>query len=280
MRTQAVAVALSNNLRAGEVTPADVEIIDNNTKVRVTARRNRSLFFAGAIGIPRGLVNASATASITARYTPKTLPIGITTQTFEAFSRDTSVRRLTLNRLDREAFIQSVIPQYDPFALTDFLSSNGNAASPDEMDRQIGAAPGDLSARVPIKVGDMPSNLRASDNIVSAKFEDGIGNIFARAAAAPWNDPPTGVASQPWMTVGTRFNDVQDFSIAPNNPRVVSLFVTDSAPIQSGKYNYPVHAFAPVYIESVTQNSGVLQMQVRFLDPGSAYGSQPVSLVN
>jgi Flp pilus assembly protein TadG len=273
---QAVKVALANGLESSEVRAGDVLITENNTKLRLTTRRNRTLFFMRVLGVDSQNLSAHSTATITGRFTPRALPIGITPQTLSAFNANTTVRELTLTRLQSTNFIRTDIPQFDPFVLTDFRNAgdDGTHGSPAQMQRQIAGE--DVEE---IKIGDSPSSIRA--NSQEDKFKEGIGALFARAAGAPWNDPPTGANVTPWRTVGNQFENIRSGSAPADNPRVVNLFVTDSVLSQNGNFNYPIKQFAPVYIESVTTDAlGFTKMQVRFFPPTSGFASQPVALVD
>ena len=273
---QAVSVALANGLENNEVTAADVEIFDDNSKLRLTTRRNRSLFFVRVLGITDKNLSARSTAGIGGRYTPKVVPIGITPQTLSSYSANTAPRDLTLTRLQAVDFIRTDFPPFDPFVLTDFRNAgdNGTHGSPSQMERQLAG-----NDREEVKIGDAPSSIRA--NSQEEKFKSGISALFTRAAGAPWNDPPTGVSSTAWSTVGTQFDNIQAGSAPTDNPRVVNLFVTDSTPSQSGNFNYPIRQFAPVYIESVTTDAlGFTKMRVRFFPANSGFASQPVTLLD
>jgi Flp pilus assembly protein TadG len=276
-RSQAVSVARDNGLSSDEVTDADVDIFDNDTKVRVHAHRTRQLFFVRIAGIKTGLVTAQATAGTTPFSSPQILPIGITTETLNTYRNDRGLHDLTLCRPQDTDFYQSLGTGYDPFVLTDLRSQgdDGSHGSPAQMERQLAG-----DTKVPVSVGDSPSSLRDSMDSQSSKFEDGMGVIFQKAAGSPWQDPATGVTDPPWSTVGTQFYNILSGQAPGDNPRIAHLFVTNGVAQQSGNFNYPVLSFVPVYIENITDTGGVVNMGVHFLDPGSGYNSQPVSLLD
>jgi Flp pilus assembly protein TadG len=271
---QAVKVALANGLQSNEVGAGDVSIFEDNTKLRLTTRRNRTLFFMRVLGVDSQNLSAQSTATITGRFTPKAVPIGITPQTFSSYNSNTALRTLTLNRLQSTDFIRTEIPQFDPFILSDYREegSNGSAGSPRKMQDQIAG-----EEKVPVNIGNAPRIL--TSNAQAGFFKEGIGVMFARAAGAPWND---GVAlGEAWQTVGTQFNNIVAGTAPADNPRVVSLYITDNIASTGGSYNSPVRGFAPVYIESVTTDAlGFTKMQVRFFPPTSGFASQSVALVD
>jgi hypothetical protein len=275
---EAVRVARTNGLTSSEVTASNVTIYDSDTKLKLTAARNRSLFFIRVMGLYNGLVTANATSAVNVRYTPAVWPVGITPDTYAAYQSDPTARELTLCNLQDHDFIRSsnLSGTYDPFVLTDFRGETDSArhGSPAQMRHQI-----DGTDTQVVSIGTNAYNLR--DTAQTSFFETAMGTVLEKAAGSPWLDPATGIASPNWTTVGDKFDAIFSGTAPDTNPRLVNLFITDPVPEQTGNYAFTVKAFAPVYVESLREDSsGNLILKVRFLPQVSRFNTTPVGLID
>lgn len=275
-RQQAMLVASLNNLAPGEVPAGNVTFSDNNTKIRVTALRARSLFFARIFGILRG--NISASAAAVAKPNPvERVPIAITPTSKARYQNDGLPHDFTLIAPQDKPFQTGTlgITPFDPFTVFDLSSSQGK--SPTQMQRQL---EGDLAIPVNPQKGDQLTGMSANTGTIAKNFKEGIAPRFEKAAQSPWLDPITGVSplTQSWQLVGTRLSEVLRRTGAPDNPRIVTFVVVEELATRESNHNFTIQDFATAYISSVQDTPGGLTFTATFLPPGMGAASE-VSLV-
>lgn len=272
-RDQARRMLGANELAPGEVTASSITFSENNTKIRVAAARSRSLFFAGALGISRGNIKASAVA-VVGKSVALPVPIAITPTSKRRYQNDGGLpHTFTLVRPNDTAFrtnYSGLVP-FDPFAVFDLRGNQAKSTS--QMQRQLG---GDDYEQP--KTGDELTGLSASLGTQASAFKEGISPRLARSAAAPYFDPATGPLSPAWQTIGTRLPEVLAGG-SSGNPRIVSFVVVEEKDAPVSNYNFTIQDFATAYISSVQDTAGGVSFTATFLPAGSGMGSRPVSLV-
>ncbi len=275
-RAQARLIEKQNNLTQAEVDTSIITFLENNTKIRVAAKRDRSLYFARIFGILQRDVTASATAVVSPPVVER-VPIAITPTSKARYQNDGLPHNFTLVTPQDTAFQTNSIGMttFDPFAVFDLSGSQAKSAT--QMERQLA---GDLTTPVNPQVGDQLTGMSLSLGTLAGRLKDGIGLRFQKAAQTPWLDPVTGTLPvlQPWQLVGTRVGDALGGRGAGGNPRIVTFVVIEELATAQSNHNFTIQNFATAYINSVQDSAGSLTLTATFLPPGAGGGSQ-VSLI-
>ena len=235
-----------------------ITFLDGDTKIRVAATNQRSLFFARLIGINIGTVGASAIAGITqlpddTTPPPLVVPIGVTQLTVRTYTQPTLSSQpvsLALTRLNNDDY------GLNNFMLFDLRPSN--AQSPTQMQNQ-------LINGTTVEIGQSETSLSASQDTVENKFAPALAARFQKAAAAPWNDTWNGNLS---TSAGALYESIISGNSRADSPRVVNLVVNPDKVSTSGSVEHVITATVPVYLQSWTND----QLVVRFL-PASLFSS-------
>lgn len=243
-RTLAVAIALRNGV---VVNFNDITFPALN-KIKVPATRNRSLFFAPALGISNGVVNRSATAGrIALKGVPRAVPLAMTTTDYYA-------------NLDGRTFEYKLINNHD----TDFVG--GTVASldlrPDNSGKSGAVFQDDLTNGYfgTIYIGQKIDNsLNADIGTQGNKLDIAMQDRITRAAAAPYYDNGSN-------------------NLYPNypagDPRILLLVVALPNPYANNNPTLNAVFFVPVYLESVRSPAGKQEyLKMRIL-PTLTYNSQ------
>ncbi len=290
-RNKAELVARLNRVSDDAANDLTYTFLDNNSRIRVTALRRRSLFFARLLGQNSSAVRASAVASISGNSTPFVSPIGIDTTTFNTFAPGGFPLPGTLNRTT----LALVRHNNTPFALNsmilfDMRSVDTNAKSPTHMRSQLDGTvnpPIEVHpAMPPLPPTDFLDALNASLNPQSSNFLEAMRTRFRAAAGAPWFDADPAQPSDYIKYVGQHYDQVLAGTEPINgpapffrNPRILNLIVTNPALVPNGgNMNTPVLDFAPVYVENITDDSTGINMTVRFLPRNSAISGGQTTL--
>lgn len=243
-KTLAVAIALRNGV---VVNFNDITFPAAN-KIKVPATRNRSLFFAGALGVSNGTVTRSATAGrIALKGINHAVPLAMTTDDY-------------LANIDGRSFEYKLVNNHD----TDFIS--GTVASldlrPDNSGKSGAVFQDDLTSGYDgiIYIGQKIDNsLNADIGSQGSKLDTAMADRISRAAAAPYYDNGSN-------------------NIYPNypsgDPRVLLLIV--APPNLAANNNPTLNAlfFVPVYLESIRSPGGKqAYLRLRVL-PTLTYNSQ------
>lgn len=277
-RSKAELVARLNRVVDDGLNDLTYTFLDNNSKIRVTAVRQRSLFFARILGQTSKTVRASAAATLSAKSTPQVSPIGIDTTTANTFAPGGIPLPGTLNRTT----LTLVRHNQDPFALNnmilfDMRSVDISAKAPPYMQSQLdGTANPPIEVRVaqpPAAPTDFLDALNADLTSQSPNFLSAMRTRFQVAAGSPWFDTDPLRPADFLQYVGQHYNQVNNGSEPTNgpapffrNPRILNLIVTYPAPIPTGgNMSTPVLDFAPVYVEKITDDGTQTNMTVRFL---------------
>ncbi|HEY0076423.1 MAG TPA: Tad domain-containing protein [Abditibacteriaceae bacterium] len=291
-QNKAALVAGLNRVPDDDTNDLTYTFLENNSRIRVTALRRRSLFFARVFGQQSGLVRASAMATLRSNSTPLISPIGIDTTTANTFAPGGLPLPGTLNRTT----LTLIEHKKSPFALNsmilfDMRSVDTNAKSPTKMREQLDGTvdpPIEVTPAVPPAAPtDFLDALNANIGPQTNNFLDAMRTRFQAAAGAPWFDTDPLRPADYIDYVGQNYDKVLSGSEPSNgpapfyrNPRILGLIVTNPAPIPSGgNMNTPVLDFAPVYVENITQTADKTDMTVRFLPRNSGLlGGQAVLL--
>lgn len=281
-RNKAELLARLNRVPAGAVNTLTYDFLNNNSRIRVTAVRQRPLFFARVLGQATGTVRASAVATLSGNTTPLVSPIGIDTTTLNTFTPGGVPLPGTLNRTT----LTLVRHNDSPFVLNtmllfDMRSVDTNAKSPPHMRSQLDGTANSIEVRPaipPMPPTDFLDALNASLGPQSSNFLDAMRTRFQSAAGAPWFDVDPARPADVINYVGQNYDKVFSGTEPINgpapffrNPRILNLIVTNPAPVPfGGSMNTPVLDFAPVYVESITEDSTGTDMTVRFLPRNSA----------
>jgi hypothetical protein len=288
-QTVAGRVAALNRVPDDDNNDVSFELLQDNSRLRVTAVRRRQLFFARMLGQNTGIVRAKATAALNANTTPLVVPIGIDTATYSTYAP----QGVPLTGEGNRAVLTLVRHNFEPFGLNhavlfDLRSEKTNAKSPifmrDQLDGSADPAP---EVRATTPPSDFVEALNDAYIPQARNFVAAMRVRFQLASTAPWFDadpqnPPDAINSvgQHYESV---YNGVEPTNgLAPfyRNPRIMNLIVTQSAPVPAGgNMNTPVIAFAPVYVEKVESDDESTKMTVRFLPHTSAVSAGKAALV-
>lgn len=266
--------------------------LDRNTKIQVSAERKQPLFFARVFGQFDGIVRAHSIAGVSG-FTPSIAPIGITNTTYDAqnppqnadgsqrFYDAQSSKTFTIKLIDhtKEAFGP------DEFILFDLRGPNGK--SPSQMARQLaGTSSVNITPADVVGAIDPPDATAVNAKSASDFLFQGMTVRFTAAAGPPWLDVDPLQGTNYSNYVGQHFDQVFDGSepIGPGtpffqNPRVLSLIVTDETPsATNGTLNVPVLALAPVYVQRLYKSGADTLMDYRYL-PANTGGSGSATLL-
>ena len=282
-QNKAELVARLNRVPDDNTNDLTYTFLENNARIRVSAVRRRSLFFARVFGQTSGTVRASATATLTANTTPLISPIGIDTTTANTYAPLGSPLPGTLNRTT----LTLVNHKDTPFVLNNMVLfdmesvTQKQSKSPTQMQKQLDGTvdpPIEVHPAVPPQPPtDFLNALNANFSSQTPRFLDAMRTRFQAAAGAPWFDTDPLRPADYINYAGQNYDKVISGSEPTNgpapfyrNPRILGLIVTNPAPIPSGgSMDTPVLDFAPVYVESITQTDDKTDMTVRFLPRNS-----------
>ena len=217
------------------------------TRIKVAATRNRSLFFAQALGRKNGTVIRAATAGRIALTTISgAVPLAMTTDDYFANRDGRSVRYEVIN-LHNEDFDRGTVVTLD-------LRPGNSGKSPAVFLNDLVSGYDGTTA-----IGDDVNTLNASLASQGAKFEEGLEERFAAAARPPFNDTGSNY-TYPNYPAGS--------------PRVVTLIVANPENRDNSNPQVTSVFFVPVYLESVsTPNNKSAFVNFRIL-PSRDYSSQ------
>jgi Flp pilus assembly protein TadG len=218
---------------------SDVELSNNNMRVRVSARRNVPFLFARVLNIFSGNVATRSTAALQQRdqfVPPNVVPIGVTPSTYNAYKDGSpaAIEGIRQNKQDLDI---------REFVLFDLRAQNSKSPSHMQDQLQWGS-----TFNEPTYIGGAETTLNAANVAQAKKFQDGMLTRFTAANGAPWYDD------------GSKYTN-----IPPGSPRVVNFIVTPEQQAVNGNNNARVIGFVPVYVESITIVGDVMRMNIRFL---------------
>ncbi len=243
-RQLAVTVAASNGVT---VDPNDVTFPAPN-KIKVQATRNRSLFFAQAIGRKNGTVTRAATAGrIALRGVPRAVPLAMTTDDYYANRGGNSFEYQLINNHDTD-FLSKTVASLD---LRPDSSGKSGAVFQDDLTNGYNGT---------IYIGQKIDNsLNADITSQGAKLDRAMQDRMDAAAAAPYNDN------------GRNFT-YPDYP--KGDPRIIVLIVALPNPSSNNNPTLNAQFFVPVYVESTRSPGGKTEyLRMRIL-PTLTYSSQ------
>lgn len=268
---------LSTNISNSSMGVVGTPVVTFNTdqdKITVSVTITSHSIFANILGIRRANLTRAATAQVlpcNAAPVPNPLPLGITTDTYNAYVQD-GVKNVGKNN-----------PTYRDFTFIDQnqMIYGKDTFVPFDMRNASGKSPAHFQAQLDgTEVVDPPPTIDPVDfentlngNSYRKFFEDGIGGMMTKSATSPWNDTP--VTGTDWETIGSKYpsilNGISPVDSSGNpNPRIRSFIVNPPpvSPPVNGTYNTQVVGFLPIYIQQVyLDRDGLLHMIIGILPP-------------
>lgn len=227
----------------------------SNTRVRVEADFRQAHFFMRVLGRMDSTVTRHATSEATVvAGIPGVAPLAITTTDYENFKNGNA---LTV-RMARN--------QDEPFDPGDVLAMSTDDTASKPVSHW----------ETEVKTG-VPSTTRISQDVVNSINADtrNQGRRLVSALATDSDSRIVRAAGAPWFDNGSKYTYP---GYPENNPRVMTIMVTDPKAQTNGTSIFTVQRLIAVYLEDAYRTGNDAYMRIRIL-PYRAYNSETPGLV-